>query len=382
MPDNEQRPLIVHIIYRLQVGGLENGVINLINHLPIERYRHAIICLQDFTDFRERIQRNDVEIVAMHKKPGQDFAMLKQLYDLFRIWRPAIVHTRNIGCLEAQLPAWLARVPCRIHGEHGWDVQDPHGQNKTYRWLRRLHAPLVQRFIPLSLELDEYLQSIGISTQKISRIYNGVDTKTFHPGSSQALPDGFAEPENIIIGTVGRMHGVKDQTNLTRAFIQLHNDHPEHAKHLRLVMIGDGPLRQECLKMLQTAGLSASAWLPGARNDIPEIMRALTIFVLPSIAEGISNTILESMATGLPVIATRVGGNPELVDENTSGLLVTAENAGALAQALGQYIKQPTLVKQHGEAGLKRIHNHFSLQAMLENYAGVYNALLKMKGFN
>jgi len=381
-PDNiaprnpsDPRPLIVHVIYRLQVGGLENGVVNLVNHLPRERYRHAIVCLADYTDFRERIRRDDVAVIAMHKQPGQDFGTLWRLYRLFRRWRPAVVHTRNIGCLEAQLPAWLARVPWRVHGEHGWDINDPDGSNRTYRWLRRLHAPLVHRFIPLSGHLDDYLRSaVGIAPRKIRRIYNGVDTQTFHPGASDALPRGFRDDDSLVFGTVGRMHGVKDQRNLAHAFVALHRLRPQQAHRLRLVMIGEGPLHTECLCALQDAGLEDQAWLPGARHDIPAILRALDVFVLPSQAEGISNTILEAMACGLPVIATRVGGNPELVEAETTGLLPPAQDPQALAEAMCRYVDAPGLAARHGNAGLARIQAHFSLQHMLADYAAVYDA--------
>jgi len=371
--NQDSRPLIVHVIYRLQVGGLENGVVNLVNHLPHDRFRHAIVCLSDFTDMRERISRKDVPVIAMHKKPGQDIGMLWRLYKLFRHWRPTVVHTRNIGCLEAQLPAWLARVPWRVHGEHGWDVSDPDGSNTTYQWLRRLHAPLVHRFIPLSGHLDAYLQkTVGIGNSKIRRIYNGVDTATFQPGGSNALPSGFADQDSLVFGTVGRMHGVKDQLNLAKAFIALARLRPEQAGRLRLVMIGDGPLQSECQNLLNEACLSQAAWLPGARNDIPDILRALDIFVLPSQAEGISNTILEAMASGLPVIATRVGGNPELVEPDLTGLLPPARDPQALAEAMCRYLDDPQLKKTHSEAGLQRVRGKFSLQHMLDNYASVY----------
>jgi sugar transferase (PEP-CTERM/EpsH1 system associated) len=375
-PPDDARPLIVHVIYRLQVGGLENGVVNLINHLPEDRYRHALVCLSDYTDFRLRIARDDVPVVAMHKKPGQDFAMWRNLYRLFRRWKPAVVHTRNIGCLEAQIPAWLARVPGRVHGEHGWDVHDKDGSNVTYRRLRRLHAPLVHRFIALSGHLDDYLRNrAGIAPRKIERIYNGVDLQRFRPGDADALPPGFAGADDIVIGTVGRMHGVKDQTNLAHAFVQLCHDMPHKAPRLRLVMIGDGPLHAPCLELLERAGLADQCWLPGARDDIPDILRSMQIFALPSQAEGISNTILEAMASGLPGVATDVGGNPELVVAGQTGALPPANDALALANALRGYVEQPALIAEHGRAGLQRVQQQFSLQAMMDRYAAVYDSL-------
>ena len=114
-------PLIVHVIYRLGVGGLENGLVNLINRLPESQYRHTIVSLTDVSDFQQRIRRDNVSCLALHKRPGNDIGMLWKLWRLFRELRPAIVHSRNLAALEAQLPAWLAGVPCRVHGEHGPD---------------------------------------------------------------------------------------------------------------------------------------------------------------------------------------------------------------------------------------------------------------------
>lgn len=377
---NDPRPLIVHVLFRLQVGGLENGVVNLVNMLPAERFRHAIVCLSEATDFRQRIRRDDVRVYEMHKRDGQDFATWYRLYQLFRELAPTVVHTRNIGCLEAQVPAWLARVPCRVHGEHGWDVSDPDGSNTKYRLLRRLHAPIVQRFIALSRELEDYLlTSVGVARRKVKRIYNGVDTERFTANhDSAALPAGFADADNVVFGTVGRMHGVKDQINLCAAFAELCRDKAQRAR-LRLVLVGDGPLRQECERLLHDAGCRDQAWFAGNRDDVPGIMQAFDVFVLPSQAEGISNTILEAMACGLPVIATAVGGNAELVDDGRTGTLVPARNASALAGRMADYATDAEMRRLHGSLGRQRILEKFSMSRMLGAYRDVYEQLMERR---
>jgi hypothetical protein len=111
-------------MYRFDTGGLENGIVNLINHMPADRYRHAVIALSEVTDFRKRIQRDDVQFISLHKPPGHGIWLYPKLFRLFRRLRPAIVHSRNLAALEVQLPAWLAGVPVRIHGEHGRDIGD------------------------------------------------------------------------------------------------------------------------------------------------------------------------------------------------------------------------------------------------------------------
>ncbi len=378
----ERVPLIAHVIYRFEVGGLQNGLVNLINRIPPKRYRHVVICMTDYTDFRDRIQRNDVEVCALGKRDGNDFSSYGRLYRLFRRLRPDIVHTRNLGTLEALLPALMAGVRCRVHSEHGWDLPDPNGNNRKYQWLRRLFIPIVDRYVVLSQELALYLRErVRVPAYKLTRIYNGVDTQRFRPGENEceALPAGFAGPHTLVIGTVGRMQGVKDQLTLVRAFVQLLQVLPGERARLRLVLIGDGPLRCEAQTLLQEADALGLAWFSGERNDVPALLRGLDLFVLPSTAEGISNTVLEAMASGLPVIATRVGGNPELVEDGVTGALVAPSDPAAMAQVLSDYVRNPERIKCHAQAGRKRIEERFAVDRMVEAYLAVYDSVLQQK---
>lgn len=375
-------PLVAHILYRLDIGGLENGLVNLINTIPVDRYRHAVISLTEYTDFRFRIRRQDVEYYALHKRPGKDFGAYLRLWRLLRRLRPQIVHTRNLSALDCLLPAALAGVRCRIHGEHGRDIIDIDGSNWKYNMLRRAIRPLVHRYIPLSRDLENWLQRrIGVTPEKISRIYNGVDTRLFQPASArEPLPDtNFAPPGTMVIGTVGRMQTVKDQLTLVRAFLHLLKTTPGAREKLRLALVGDGPLRAQAAAMLAAEDAGALAWLAGSRDDVPRLLRGLDVFVLPSLAEGISNTILEAMACGLPVVATRVGGNPELVIEGETGMLVPAADPAALAGALGNYLRDPSLARRHGRASRERVEREFSLHAMVQRYLAVYDDVLAGK---
>ncbi len=380
MSELNEPPLIAHVIFSLGVGGLENGVVNLINTMPEENYRHAIICIKNATDFRQRIKKQNVAIYELHKQEGHDFGAYLRMYRLLKQIKPAIVHTRNLAAIEYQLPAWLAGVKHRVHGEHGWDVFDPDGNNRKYQQLRRFLSPLIDKFIPLSQHLEDYLRKkVGINPDKIVRICNGVDTKKFYPVSQKTSLPGCDLPFNsefIYIGSVGRMHGVKDQLTLVRAFIRLLEKQPELKANVRLIIIGDGPLRQQAIHLLESKGVAELAWLPGQRNDIADIMRRLDIFVLPSKAEGISNTILEAMATGLPVVATRVGGNPELIDDGETGRLVEKENNGDMAEALLDYVGNPEKRQRHGANGLEKVRRQYALEVMVNHYLAVYDMVL------
>ena len=268
-----QTPLVAHVIHHLAMGGLENGLVNLINRMPANCYRHAIICMTYYSDFRARIKNPDVEVFALNRKDGRDWPASARLFRLIRSLAPAIVHSRGMSGLDSMLPALLNGVTARIHGEHGRDMDDLDGNNRKAQWVRCLHRPLVSHYIALSKDLESYLEKkIGVPERRITQIYNGVDCEDFRPALSGRAPlpeSGFANDANFIVGTVGRMQAVKDPVNLTQAFILLVSMLPEKRDRLRLVMVGDGPLRAECENLLaQFGGCGGQV---GALSNLPTL---------------------------------------------------------------------------------------------------------------
>jgi sugar transferase (PEP-CTERM/EpsH1 system associated) len=234
--------------------------------------------------------------------------------------------------------------------------------------------------VALSRDLADYLtQRVGIKSSRVEQLYTGVDTDRFAPapGGRQAISGcPFGDASHWLVGTVGRMQTVKDQTLLARAFVGALARQPALRSRLRLVMVGDGPLRDQSLATLREAGVADLAWLPGERVDVPDVMRGLDCFVLPSKAEGISNTILEAMACGLPVVATDVGGNRELVDAGQTGALVPSGDVDALAATLVLLANDPASARVQGGAGRERVLECFSLQSMVASYQRVYHDVL------
>lgn len=377
----DTRPLVLHVMYRFDTGGLENGVVNLINHMPSDAYRHAVLALTEVTDFKQRIQRTDVEFISLRKPPGQGVWQYPKLYKLFRQLRPQIVHSRNLAALEVQAPAWAAGVPVRLHGEHGRDADDLTGNNVTYQRVRRFYKPFVHHYIALSRDLDDYLvQKTGVPQADITQVYNGVDTDRFCPSPTGPQPISgcpFDPAQHWLVGTVGRMQTVKDQTMLAHAFVQAVAMTPRLKANLRLVMVGEGPLRAQAQAVLDQAGVGDLAWLPGERSDVASIMRGLHAFALPSLAEGISNTILEAMAGALPVVATAVGGNADLVMHGQTGFITPPADAQAMAQQLVALASNPWQAQRMGQAGRQRVLGNFSMQAMVSTYQRVYDQQLK-----
>ncbi|MCC6194980.1 MAG: TIGR03088 family PEP-CTERM/XrtA system glycosyltransferase [Burkholderiales bacterium] len=377
----DPRPLVVHVVYRFDVGGLENGVVNLVNRMDRNAYRHAIVALTEVTGYRQRVTRNDVPFVPLHKPPGHGYVLYPALFRLFRAQKPAIVHTRNLAALEAAVPAFAAGVPVRIHGEHGRDVEDYDGNRRKYQWIRRAYRPFVSHYVALSRDLEGYLRRrVGVPAGKVTQIYNGVDLDRFRVGPRQPAPDDpFASQAVFRIGWVGRMQAVKDPLNLVRAFLRVRELVPAARTDLRLVMVGDGPLLAQVRSLLGSADAHDAAWLAGERNDVPAVLGSLDSFVLPSRAEGISNTILEAMACGVPVIATDVGGNAELVVDDVTGALVPAGDPEALARQIARFWSDRDAARRAGAAGRARVQAQFALDAMVRRYQGLYDGLLRTK---
>jgi len=371
-------PLIVHLIHRLDMGGLENGLVNLINQMPPERYRHAIVCLKDFSNFHHRIKVQGVEIISLHKREGKDWGHYVRLYRTLKRLQPALIHTRNLASLEGQLLALAAGIKLRVHSEHGRDFVELGGKSSKHTLLRQLLRPLVGHFIAVSRDLQQWLiDSIGAAPARVTHINNGVDSLQFHPRLGPAAAVGPAEfmcEDAFVIGSVGRMVAAKDFASLVRAFILLVAD--GQRPRLRLMIIGDGPCRSQCLALLQEAGLSGMAWMPGARDNVAQLMRSMDLFVLPSLTEGSSNTILEAMASGLPVVATAVGGNVDLVQPGQTGALVAPMAPELMALAISDYCRIPGLAEQHGMLARRAVLSVYSLPAMADGYLAVYDALL------
>ena len=377
-------PLIVHVVYSFSVGGLENGIVNLVNRMPRERWRHVVVSLTRVSGaFAQRVERDDVRYIELDKHPGHLVRDYPRLYRLFRKLQPAVVHTRNLAALEAVVPAWAAGVPARIHGEHGWSAEDPEGRRRRYQFVRRLYRPFVQHYVALSRHLSAYLErDVGVPRDRISQLYNGVDTERFCPAPARVKISGcpFGGPDEWLVGWVGRMDAVKDPLNLVRAFLRAREISPAAAKHLRLVLVGHGALRQALETALNHEGARDHVWFAGERSDVADIMRGLDCFVLPSRGEGISNSILEAMASSLPVIATRVGGNSELIESGMTGLLVPAGSPHALTTAMLDYFVERSLARRHGRAARQVAHSRFSLKRMVFDYSELYERSLAAAG--
>ncbi|MCI0621685.1 MAG: TIGR03088 family PEP-CTERM/XrtA system glycosyltransferase [Acidobacteria bacterium] len=373
--ESRQRPVkIVHVLHSFDVGGLENGVVNLINHLDEEKYAHVVCCLTRAGRLVGRLQRKDVEIIELGKTGGHDWRLPLRLARLFKSLQPQIVHTRNWGTIDGIPAAWLSKVPVIVHGEHGRTMTEVNGDHFKRTLLRRALAPLVDRFVTVSAELANWLrEEVRVHPAKIRRICNGVDLKRFSEAVDKSRIRGELglDLDAFVVGTVGRLDPIKDQGALVEATAWLSPRFPL----LRLVIVGNGPCYDHLDQLRKRLGLEKQVLLLGEQDDVPRLMQSFDVFALPSLFEGISNTLLEAMASGLPVIATRVGGNVELVEDQITGMLIAKQDLPVFVACLEAYLSNHGLVKLHSKAARHRAEKRFGLTRMIDDYDRLYSEL-------
>ncbi len=367
---------VVHVLDSLQVGGTENGAANLIQALERGDLRHTVIAMTTSGPVADRLPRS-VAVHCLGKRPGWDLRTVARLVALLRRLRPEIVHSRNWGAFDAVPAARLARVPVVIHGEHGREATDPAGLNSRRNRLRRACAPFIDRYVTVSLDLARWLvEVVRIPPARVVTIHNGVDVRRFSDDTSKRGREALRLPDReLVVGTVGRLDPVKDQAGLIEAFARLRPG----TVPATLVIVGDGPCRSALEAQASSLGIADRVRLVGARSDVSTLLGAFDLFALPSVAEGISNTILEAMASGLPVVATRTGGNPELVEHGVTGSLVSVGDRDGLAAALAAYLGDAHLRLLHGKTGRARAVQHFGLERMAARYHELYGALVSRK---
>lgn len=357
---------IQHVLLSLQPGGLENGVVNIVNGLDPSRFRSSLCCLQGAGGFVSRVRAPDVSIHEMGLGRGNDYRLPWRLAQLFRRSRPDIVHTRNPEAFfYGFLGAKLAGVRALVHSEHGRIFPD-----KWHRlWAQRLFSRYTTTVFAVSEQLKrDLVRKVGLPEARIEVLYNGVDLSRCVPIDRESMRWRLgAGVGDIVIGSVGRLAPVKNYSLLLHAVQGL-----VAAVGIIVVLVGDGPERTALMAIAQELGLGERVHFLGHRDDVFELLAAMDVFVLPSVSEGMSNTLLEAMAAGVPVVASDVGGNPEIVRDGVDGLLFPTADMVALRERLQKLCVDLHLRECLGKAGRERVLEGFSIEAMIARYERLY----------
>jgi sugar transferase (PEP-CTERM/EpsH1 system associated) len=362
---------IHHVVLSLEPGGLENGVVNVVNHLDRRRFASTICCLKEAGEFARRIHVPGVDVHALGWAGGTDLSLPVRLARVFRQTRAQIVHTRNpeaffYGFVAAKI-AGVRRV---VHSEHGRSFDDRPFRLTAQRWLTRFTSAVFTVSEQLKSDLVRFT---AIPPTAIEVLYNGVDLEHFGTPGSGARQERRAawglSASEVVIGAVGRLAPVKNHALLLRAVAT-------SASRAFVVLVGDGPERAALHTLADTLGISDRVRFPGHSDDVRGDLAAFDVFVLPSLNEGMSNTLLEAMAASLPVVVSAVGGNPEIVRNGSDGLTFPSDDQLALTTLLDRVCADAALRTRLGCAARERVTAQFSIRAMVERYERLYERVL------
>lgn len=364
-----KRTRVTHLIFSLEVGGMENGVVNLCNRLDPELFDTSICVMQAGGGLEERLDRDRVTLYEVRRNFGNDPTLPLRIAGQF--WRRGvdIVHTHNwVTLFEGSVAKTLSRVPVMLHGEHGYPMEERPRNVKVQRFL---WSKAATQLLTVSSELGDSMASLtGLPRDGIAVLPNGVDTTRFqpHPEDRVRLRAEFDLPaEGIMIGMVARLDPVKNHVGAIRALGKLRRE----GLDVHLALAGGGDLQESLETVAKEEGVDSHVHFLGFRTNVDKIYNALDIFLLNSHREGMSNTIVEAMASGLPVVATRVGANPESVVDGETGYLVPPDDSETLATTLGKLVDKDVR-DRFSRAARQRIEENFSIDRMVERYTDIY----------
>lgn len=353
-----RRLRVAHVTLGLEVGGQERLLVEMARHRDATRFDWTVIVLGPRGTLADALEAVGVRLLPLNAPPGFRPGLWRRLNRLFRAERFDIVHTHDDRPLLYAAPAaWWAGIPMRIHTHH-------HGRlahiNWRQRFLLRRAARFIQHFVCVSHDSARYMIEQGVATSSVQTLWNGIDLTRFaYQGPCDDGP----------IVTVARLSSEKDVANLLRAAQLVSVAFPQ----ARFEIAGDGPCRAELVQLAGELDLTERLIFHGEVHDIPALLARARLFVLPSQSEGISLTLLEAMARGLPIVTTQVGGNPEVVEAGATGLLVLAGNSVALAEAISAILADPVRGRQMGLAGRQRVENCFDIRKMMAQYEALYD---------
>ena len=355
------RPLrVCHVSITLKTGGLERILADLARHHDRENCRPEFLAIREVGRFADEIRAAGG--VVHQLRPGGRVSQINQMRKLFRDRQFDVVHTHNTyPHLYASVAARLAGVPVVVNTRHGQRAGHGWKSSMPFRWA----SHLVDRIITVSDDAANLcIHSDRVNPRKVQRIWNGIDLSDFR----------FSGPVNKPIAiSVARLSAEKDFPTLLSAVSRVLKAVPE----FRLQIVGNGPERDQLQALTRELGIEQAVEFLGERTDVPDLLSQAGFFISSSRTEGISLTLLEAMAVGLPVVATAVGGNPEIIVPDLTGYLVPAADPESLANAVIRLCGEPGSWLQMGEQGRLRVAEHFDVRRMARDYESLYRVLSK-----
>lgn len=366
----ERRPHLMQVVLSLTQGGSETLARDIALGIDPGRWRTSICALDAGGPLAAALGHGGIPVHILGRRPGFDWRLIPRLFRLFSREGVDVVQTHHLAPLIYSALAARAAGAALVHVEHD---RFSFASAKARRRLRTL-STLCHRVVVVGDDIyDYFVKAAGIPPDKLTVIHNGVDLRRYsaaplRPRSALGLP-----ATGRLIGHVARLDPAKDQYSLLQAFKRVLTVHPD----TYLVMVGDGPLRQELASLAASLALCGNVVWLGRRNDVPDLLPHFDIFALTSVNEGLPIALLEAMACARPVVATAVGDVPTIIEHDTTGLLITAGDAKALADAVTILLDRPDHAGALGRSARSLVERRFSLADTLSRYERLYESLAR-----
>lgn len=367
-----RRIRVLHLVYRLTVGGAENVMMQVIRQSQRE-IAHTI-CALTYADEYQRVVPEECRVFELHKKDGNDVRLIGRIRDIILAQRIDVVHgwgwpTYLEGLLATRFAFRSVRYIFAFRGK-------TYSEATGFSAVRRIVESILGRFVngivtPCNQMRLDYSRTFFVPSSRITVIGNGVDVPRFSRarGSRDSIRESMGyKADKFVIGTVARVDAVKNIPLLVEAFALVAERFPE----TQLMIVGSGADEQRVLAEIKSQGVGERVAMVGRSTDVPRVFAAMDLFVLPSLYEGFSNTLLEAMAAEVPIVATDVGGNSEVLENGRAGLLVPSGHKGMLADAIGRVITDSHLRESLVATAMRRVTSEFTLDHMVDAYVELY----------
>jgi len=370
------RITVGHTIYAFRDGGMERGLLNLINYGDQDHFRHIILCLTDAGAFAKLLDAPNCEVVELKKREGNDWRLPWRIAQAARSHAIDVLHARGWPAMvETAVGAQLAHVPATVYTFHGKTFEELQGVSFKRRWIQRAVIRRYQRVLTLNGCMRADLAAeCSLAEDLIHIVANGVAAEIFRPREDATeLRGEFSLPTGrIILGNVARLDPVKNHEVILRALALI----SDRNRRPFFLLVGEGPHRSALQRMIEQLGLAPDVHLFGYSDRIPELLNCMDLYVQSSFYEGFSNTVLEAMACGLPVLATDVGGTGDILTEGREGFFFRPDDVERLTALILRLAGDARLRRGLGECGRRRVEELFTVQSMVLKYENIYRELV------
>ena len=369
---------ILHLYQNSKIGGVQQQIFSLIKSYNKDLFNPIFCCLGNREKIAEKLEQHGIEVITLNRTNYNrlSFKIIKDLYKIIKEKNIHILRThRYRSNLYGRIAGWLAGVPVIISSVHDNYRSDKKIERKL---MNKILSIITDKIVAVSESIkNDIIRYDKINPSKIEVINNGVDTLIFRPQSKdyELLKSLGINNDDIVIGFVGRIVPAKGLEYLLEAFSYLKKE----INNIKLLIVGDGAILKDLKNYSIELGISKYSIFTGERQDIQKILSCIDIFVMPSIAEGLPNALLEAMSSGKTVVTTKVGGIPEIIKDRFNGLIIPDKNSEMLAKAIKELITDKDLSEKLGENARHFIIENYSIEAVNKKWETLYLSILREK---